>query len=215
MNDNRINPELLDEPSQLINPDGSVSPVDPEEETKAWAGAELAKIQREQLAEQEKAGIELAEVALASDDFVRMAQLLHGKVPMALWIAFCDALELCPDHVCDSAICADDRLGECEAGQVEPCGRSFTMGSAHDPYGVSCDLPEGHDGPHQGDHPLAEDERIGWTGGGSVAGDPLPVKLLGQCAWFALCDRPATLLVDHPVLGRVPSCERCQKVVGR
>lgn len=31
------------------------------------------------------------------------------------------------------------------------------------------------------------------------------------CSWFALCENPATLVVDHPVLGGVPSCVRCQE----
>ena len=30
-----------------------------------------------------------------------------------------------------------------------------------------------------------------------------------MCQWFALCDRFATREVSHPVLGSVPTCERC------
>lgn len=31
-----------------------------------------------------------------------------------------------------------------------------------------------------------------------------------ECAWFALCDREATLLVVHPAFpSGVPTCERC------
>lgn len=29
------------------------------------------------------------------------------------------------------------------------------------------------------------------------------------CQWFALCDREATQSVPHPVLGDVPTCDRC------
>jgi hypothetical protein len=29
------------------------------------------------------------------------------------------------------------------------------------------------------------------------------------CEWFALCENPATGLVAHPVLGHVPTCQRC------
>lgn len=39
-----------------------------------------------------------------------------------------------------------------------------------------------------------------------------PIPLLDStqsCEWFARCDRTATRLVDHPVLGKVPACERC------
>lgn len=64
--------------------------------------------------------------------------------------------------------------------QDNQCGRSLTMGPAHDPYGTACDLPAGHDGPHEGPHPVAEDERLRWTGGGSCVGDPLPYHLVGE-----------------------------------
>jgi hypothetical protein len=33
------------------------------------------------------------------------------------------------------------------------------------------------------------------------------------CSWFALCDRPATDVVQHPVLGGVPVCARCKRRV--
>lgn len=30
------------------------------------------------------------------------------------------------------------------------------------------------------------------------------------CEWFALCDRPSDgYVVDHPVLGEVPTCDHC------
>lgn len=29
------------------------------------------------------------------------------------------------------------------------------------------------------------------------------------CAWFALCTNPANGLRDHPILGPVPTCQRC------
>jgi len=34
---------------------------------------------------------------------------------------------------------------------------------------------------------------------------PEPAK----CAWFALCPSPAAGTVKHPVLGEVPTCQRC------
>lgn len=39
------------------------------------------------------------------------------------------------------------------------------------------------------------------------SGQPLPDGQL--CEWFALCLRPATGTVHHPVLGDVPTCDRC------
>lgn len=38
---------------------------------------------------------------------------------------------------------------------------------------------------------------------------------LGQCRWFALCDREATTTLPHPVLGRVPTCHRCADKINR
>lgn len=29
------------------------------------------------------------------------------------------------------------------------------------------------------------------------------------CEWYALCDHEATAMVSHPVLGEVPTCQRC------
>lgn len=38
--------------------------------------------------------------------------------------------------------------------------------------------------------------------------------LIGGCEWFALCENEATHHEPHPVLGDVPRCDRCAKVVG-
>ena len=35
-----------------------------------------------------------------------------------------------------------------------------------------------------------------------------------QCEWFAGCDRPTMMAVEHPVLGWVPCCQRCSDAVG-
>lgn len=34
------------------------------------------------------------------------------------------------------------------------------------------------------------------------------------CEWFAMCDNTATVIVTHPVLGRVPTCEACADKLG-
>lgn len=35
---------------------------------------------------------------------------------------------------------------------------------------------------------------------------------LGICGWFLLCDRPATHLEPHPMLGPIPACDRCPTI---
>ena len=35
------------------------------------------------------------------------------------------------------------------------------------------------------------------------------------CMWFAKCANPANGLRDHPVLGQVPICQRCDDKVER
>jgi hypothetical protein len=35
------------------------------------------------------------------------------------------------------------------------------------------------------------------------------------CEWFALCDRPATGTTPHPILGAVPTCDRCAERANR
>jgi hypothetical protein len=34
------------------------------------------------------------------------------------------------------------------------------------------------------------------------------------CSWFALCDHPAAGVVHHPILGNVPTCQRCADKLG-
>lgn len=34
------------------------------------------------------------------------------------------------------------------------------------------------------------------------------------CEWFALCTRPADGVVSHPILGWVPTCQRCADKLG-
>lgn len=34
------------------------------------------------------------------------------------------------------------------------------------------------------------------------------------CRWFALCTRPSAGTVRHPVLGDVPTCQRCADRLG-
>lgn len=43
--------------------------------------------------------------------------------------------------------------------------------------------------------------------------ETLPIEQVipdGTCEWFALCDRPAVAVLEHPVLQLVPVCERCR-----
>jgi hypothetical protein len=32
---------------------------------------------------------------------------------------------------------------------------------------------------------------------------------MGVCQWFLLCDHDAVGTVPHPILGDVPTCQRC------
>lgn len=36
-----------------------------------------------------------------------------------------------------------------------------------------------------------------------------------KCAWFLMCERIATALRPHPVLGLVPVCKRCDDRIER
>lgn len=36
-----------------------------------------------------------------------------------------------------------------------------------------------------------------------------------QCEWFAACDRPAVTLTPHPLIGKVPTCQRCAEKLER
>lgn len=43
---------------------------------------------------------------------------------------------------------------------------------------------------------------------GRCKGNPGP-DALNVCKWYVLCFEPAIGVVDHPVLGQVPCCQRC------
>ena len=75
---------------------------------------------------------------------------------------------------------------QCTCGG-DQCDSGFSMGPAHDPYGVECeyirrDHPKDGNGQllHVGLNPLPAPgkEVIEWTGGGYCAGDPLPAHVV-------------------------------------
>lgn len=37
---------------------------------------------------------------------------------------------------------------------------------------------------------------------------------MATCAWSLFCDNVATVVLDHPVLGEIPICDRCLRVRG-
>jgi hypothetical protein len=57
----------------------------------------------------------------------------------------------------------EERDRQESARRDRECGREIVTGSVHDPYGVECDLPRGHDGRHEG--VVMDDVRIKWGPG--------------------------------------------------
>jgi hypothetical protein len=90
------------------------------------------------------------------------------------------------DHLPDCEMFTDfDGPAGCSCGGF-PCESGFSIGPAHDPYGVSCEYIQ-RDHParggrriHRGVSPLPgpgpEPQYVEWAGGGYCAGDPLPVR---------------------------------------
>lgn len=44
---------------------------------------------------------------------------------------------------------------------------------------------------------------------------PAPGTAAPRCDWFTWCDRQAVLLVSHPMLGSVQTCQRCADRIAR
>lgn len=126
---------------------------------------------------------------LASDTVVEVGRLIDVLAPaeyigaVAVWENRRNGKEAVAAITLEQAVGLRDalnRLIDEEGDWGQPpvyCGRSLKIGPAHDPYGTECDLPVGHAGAHEGQHPLIDDERVRWTGGGYAAGDPLPYKI--------------------------------------
>jgi hypothetical protein len=75
--------------------------------------------------------------------------------------------------------------------QPDECGMSFVSGPSHDSYGSNCILPPGHRGKHTGENPYAEGF-VMWTGGGTIAGDPVPTRNVEYVEHITVADeRPA------------------------
>lgn len=86
----------------------------------------------------------------------------------------------CP--VCDAGDPRDDGQEdpaylEWLAEQERQCGATYTTGGA-DPYSTGCERDKGHypGTPHLAPDPMGGDGYVTWTGGGSVAGDPVPAR---------------------------------------
>jgi len=90
------------------------------------------------------------------------------------------------DHLPDCEMFTGyDGSAACSCGGI-PCESGFSIGPAHDPYGVSCEYiqrehPErGGRRIHRGVSPLPgpgpEPQYLEWSGGGYCARDPLPVR---------------------------------------
>lgn len=48
---------------------------------------------------------------------------------------------------------------------------------------------------------------------GAAMSNDTEVTSNATCSWFLLCENPATRLREHPILGGVPICERCDDKV--
>lgn len=57
----------------------------------------------------------LAELLLEHDDHLVELERIRPALTPAAWVGVCQSLEVCPDHFCDAAICADDDA-DCAAG---------------------------------------------------------------------------------------------------
>lgn len=74
-----------------------------------------------------------------------------------------------------------------------------------------------HGGEIQAAHLTAMLEEQEWRESDRRVGER-PQPLEGEaivCQWFVLCDRTATVAVDHPILGSVPACDRCAARAGQ
>lgn len=69
---------------------------------------------------------------------------------------------------------------DCQCPRHEDeCRMEITFGPRHEPYGASCEAKGEHDIHFQQGDPFGNrDVVFRWTGGGSVAGDSLPFRIL-------------------------------------
>lgn len=70
----------------------------------------------------------------------------------------------------------DESYAAWQEAMERECGVGISTGG-FDPYGTSCDLDRGHEGPHEGTDWFGVG-RLRWTGGGMCAGDPLPFTIV-------------------------------------
>lgn len=86
----------------------------------------------------------------------------------------------------------DGVIGDIGMGQYEEAGEVF---------GLVCSALE-----NEASHP-----GLGMNYGGddTTAGTDEHNRRVTVCEWFALCDHASAGVVRHPILGDVPTCERC------